>query len=102
MTAPMRATIIPADGFCSVDGVGFNGVDMTSVAPEVHAVQWYGTYGEIEVQDPLKGKMITNEEITNLDDFQGVLDSYWAVREAYDESQVVDPEILEEQTVIEV
>lgn len=98
MTAPMRATIIPGDGFCSVDGVGLNGVDMTSVAPEVHAVQWYGTHGEIEVQDPLSGKMISNEEIANLDDFQDVLDFYWLVRAAYDPEQ----QASEESAILEV
>jgi hypothetical protein len=99
MTAPMRATIIPSDQFCSVDGVGFNGVDMTSVGPEVHAVQWYGTHGEVEVQDPSTGKMVTNEEITNLNDFQAVLDSYWIIRAAHDAEE---QRANDESTVIEV
>ena len=32
MSMPMRATIIPSDEFCSVDGVGFVGVEMKNVA----------------------------------------------------------------------
>lgn len=99
MTVPMRATIIPSDQFCSVDGVGFNGVDMTSVAPEVHAVQWYGTNGEVEIQNPVTGKMVSNDEITSLADFQAVLDAYWAVRNAYELSE---SEAQAEQQVIEV
>ena len=99
MTNPMRATIIPADTFCSVDGVGFNGVDMTSVGPEIHAVQWYGTHGEVEIQDPVSGKMVSNEPIPNLDAYQLVLDSYWQIR-AEDEAQ--QAEAVTEQTVIEV
>ena len=63
MTTPMRAIIIPSDTFCAVDGVGFNGVTMVSVAPEIHAVQWYGTNGEIEIQDIVTGKMISNIQI---------------------------------------
>lgn len=99
MTTPMRATIIPADGFCALEGVGFNGVDMTSVAPEVHAVQWYGTFGEVEVQDPLTGKMVGNEEIDSLNEYQAVLESYWAIRSS---SEAVEQEEIEENTVIEV
>jgi hypothetical protein len=91
----MRATIIPADTFCSVDGVGYNGVDMTSVGPEVHAVQWYGTYGEVEVQDPVTGKMVGNNEITSLNEYQAVFDSYWEIRNSQPEEPV-------EETVLEV
>lgn len=95
----MRATIIPSDGFCSVDGVGFDGVDMTTVAPEVHAVQWYGTYGEVEVQNQVTGKMVSNDEITSLDDFQAVFDSYWAIRDAAAAAQA---EAEAEQQITEV
>jgi hypothetical protein len=99
MTVPMRATIIPSDQFCSVDGVGFIGVDMTSVGPEVHAVQWYGTHGEVEVQNPSTGKMVRNEDISNLDAFQSVLDSYWDIRAAVD---AAEQEAAAENSVIEV
>lgn len=99
MTAPMRATIIPEDGFCSVDGVGFDGVDMTSVAPEVHAMQWYGSHGEVEIQDPVTGKMVSNNVIANLNDFQAVFDAYWVIRNATDAEQ---QELAEEQTINEV
>ena len=99
MTNPMRATIIPADTFCSVDGVGYNGVDMTSVGPEVHAVQWYGTYGEVEVQDPVTGKMVGNNEIISLDEYQAVMDSYWAIRSAEEAAQQV---AVEQETIVEV
>jgi hypothetical protein len=99
MTNPMRATIIPADTFCSVDGVGFVGVDMTSVGPAIHAVQWYGAYGEVEVQDPVTGKMVGNNEIISLDEYQAVMDSYWAIRNAEEAAQQA---AIDEQTIIEV
>lgn len=99
MTAPMRATIIPEDDFCSVDGVGFDGVEMTSVGPEVHAVQWYGSHGEVEIQDPATGKMVSNDEITSLDAFQSVLDSYWEIRTAYEAEEA---QAQAEQQIIEV
>ena len=99
MTNPMRATIIPSDGFCSVDGVGFSGVDMTSVAAEVHAVQWYGVFGEVEISNPSTGKAERVDQITDLNDFNEVLTSYWLIRNAIDAAQ---QEQDEEQTIIEV
>lgn len=99
MTAPLRVTIIPVNEFCSVDGVGFNGVDMSSLDPNVHAVQWYATHGDVEIADPVSGKMLGNNEITSLDAYQSVLDSYWEIR-AINDAQA--QEEIDEQTIIEV
>lgn len=99
MTTPMRATIIPSDTFCSVDGVGYSGVNMTSVLPEIHAMQWYSSYGDEEVVDPVTGKMLLNRQIDNLDSYQDVLASYWEIRTADEATQ---QEAADEQTIIEV
>jgi hypothetical protein len=99
MSEQMRVTIIPSDTFCSVDGVGFVGVDMTSVPATLHAVQWYGTWGEQEFADPVTGRIILNEEIQNLDAYQAVMDSYWAIRNAEEAAQ---QEATEEETIVEV
>jgi hypothetical protein len=99
MNNPMRATIIPSDGFCSVDGVAFNGVDMTSVAAEVHAVQWYGAFGEVEIIDPVTGKAERVDHITDLNSYQNVFSSYWGIRNAIEAAQ---QEHDAEQTIIEV
>lgn len=88
MTTPTRVTIIPADGFCSVEGVGFSAIDMTSVAADVHAIQWYGTYGEVEIKDPITDRLVNNDLITDLSDYQAVLASYRTTRIAAEESQV--------------
>jgi hypothetical protein len=94
----MRVTIIPADGFVSVDGLGFNGIDMESVEESIHAVQWNGSSGEVERKDE-KGKMIVNEEIDSLDQFYDVIAQYNAMRAAYEEQQA---EIEAEQNIVEV
>lgn len=45
----MKITIIVDDGFVAVDGEGFNGIDLSELAAEnIHAVQFYGTWGEVE------------------------------------------------------
>ena len=99
MSNPLKATIIPSDSFCSVDGVGFDNVDTTSCAAGVHAVQWYGTYGEVEICDPVTGKAERVDQIDDLIDYQAVFTSYWAIRNAYEAAQ---QEQDEEQTIIEV
>ena len=99
MSMPMRATIIPSDEFCSVDGVGFVGVEMKNVAADVHAVQWFGSSGEQEILDLKTGRIERNEKIQNLDAFQNVLNSYWTIRSAH---EFAEQEALNEQTIIEV
>ena len=99
MSASMRITIIPIDTFCAVDGIGFVGIDMTSVPKDVHAVQWFGTWGEQEILDLKTGRIDRNENIDNLDAYQAVLNSYWLIR---NQNDVAAKEAINEQTIIEV
>lgn len=98
MTTPIRLTIIPDDCYCAVDGIGYTGIDMTSLAAEIHALQWYGKRGEEEIKDLSNGGIVLNKEITSLNNYQAVLDSYWSIRHAAEaltvEQQLAD-EILE-------
>lgn len=77
----MRVTIIPSDGFVSIDGYGFSGLNLLSIDPTVHAVQWYDTYGEIEVKDPVTGRMVANTEINSIEEFQTAIDIWNARKE---------------------
>jgi hypothetical protein len=88
----MQVTIIPVDGSVSVDGKGFGGLDLSFMDASVHAVQWYGTHGEIEVKDPVTGRMVANEVITSLDAFQPVIDVWQAAKTA--EEQKVDTSVV--------
>jgi hypothetical protein len=99
MIIPMRATIIPSDKFCSVDGVSIVGVNMTNVAADVHAVQWFGTWGEQEMLDLATDRINRNEVIQNLEAYQGVFNSYWDIRKV---QEAVRQESIDEQTIIEV
>lgn len=66
-----RITIIPADGFVSIDGVcKSHPLDYSScgIPADVHALQWYDTRGWIEFNDdndPFTPKP-TNQEVTEL------------------------------------
>ena len=45
----MRITIIPVDSKIVIDGIVANDVDLSWVPENVHAAQWFDTYGEIEL-----------------------------------------------------
>lgn len=87
----MRLTIIPSDQFAAIDGVGYNGVDMSSVAVNVHAVQWSDDAGWIEfVVDP-DGTKQANEVIDSIAQFQPVIDSWNAIDYAHKHPDPVEP-----------
>lgn len=82
----MRVTIIPIDGSVSVDGKGFGELDLSFIDASVHAVQWYETHGEIEIKDPVTGRMVANEVITSMDAFQSALDLWQAAKTAEEQA----------------
>ena len=82
----MRVTIIPADGSVSVNGVGFGELDLSFIDPSVHAVQWYETHGEVEIKDPVTGRMVANEVITSIDGFQAAIDVWRAAKTIEEEA----------------
>ena len=77
----MRVSIIPEDGAVVKDGVGHLGLDLSFIDLSVHAVQWYGEDGEIERQDD-RGRIIANEPITSLEQFQPALDAWQVAHNA--------------------
>jgi hypothetical protein len=78
----MRLIIIPADGFVSVDGVSFDGLDLSFMDASVNAVQWYDTHGEVEVKDPTTGRMAANEVITSIEAYQPAIGAWQAAKDA--------------------
>jgi hypothetical protein len=79
----MRITIIPEDGRVSINGVGYNGLDLSAIDPSVHAVQWYDTEGEVEIKDA-RGRMVENRVIDSFDEFAFVI-PLWEAAKAADE-----------------
>lgn len=74
----MRVTIVPFDGYVSVDGAGCDGVDLSTLAPDIHAIQWYDTDGEIERVDS-RGRIVQNEVITDFSPYMHVI-ALWEQR----------------------
>jgi hypothetical protein len=91
----MRVTIIPVDGFVSVDGEGYSELDLSFMASDIHALQWYETDGEIERKDN-RGRVIANEKITDLTPYQPALDAWQAAKteaeQAVTQTQAPEPE----------
>lgn len=69
----MRVTIIPQDGKVVIDGKSYDGINLSSIDPNIHAIQWYDTYGEIEILDS-RGNHAENQEITSFDNYLFVVD----------------------------
>lgn len=86
-----RITIIPADTFCSIDGVGYHGVDMSTVPLSVHAVQWYSTTGWVEFVDLPDGTKPANQTISTMAPYQAVLDSWTKIDYAEKHPPQPDP-----------
>lgn len=78
----MRITIIPTDGFVSIDGVGYCGLDLSLIDPSIHAIQWYGSQGEVEIRNTVTNKMLENREITSIDEFEPAITAWNAAKEA--------------------
>lgn len=59
----MRLTIVPADRFISIDdeGIWIYNEDLSWIPENIHAVQWYDTWGEIEYKDHMPANEIINE-----------------------------------------
>jgi len=68
----MKATIIPADGFVSVNGEGYTGLDISSIPAHIHAIQWYEDSGTVETKDS-RGKIVETFDIFSFAEYQSVL-----------------------------
>lgn len=95
----MRLTIIPSDGFVSVDGYGFNGLDLSFMDASIHAVQWYETEGEVEKKDS-RGRVVENEVITSIEQFQSVLDLWQSTKtqKELEAAQKIEEEAIAQST----
>jgi hypothetical protein len=76
----MRITVICNNGFVSINGTGYSDLDLSFLDPSIHAIQWYGTDGEVEIKDE-RGRMVENIEITSFDPYSAVI-PLWDVADA--------------------
>ena len=55
----MKITVIRDDGTVIKDGTAILGLDMSSIATNIHAIQWDGAVGEIEFKPNADGEVKT-------------------------------------------
>ena len=69
----MRMSIIVSDKAINIDGVYLDriGQDLSWIPSNIHAVQWYDTWGEIEYTD-----QDNNEKITDLGIFKQAIEDH--------------------------
>ena len=68
----MRLTIINDDSLVQIDGISYK-VDLFNLPQDIHAVQWYGSSGEIEFRNNGNVKP-HNQQITSVELFQQFID----------------------------
>lgn len=70
----MRVTFVVKDRVVVIDGTTIPNIDMSSLPPDLHAMQWYGDSGELEFVDE-RGRHVENREITDFSPYQGIVDA---------------------------
>lgn len=65
-----------------IDGYFYSHLDATGLADDIHAIQWFDDHGELERKNPVTGKMVANEEIFSVEDFQFAVDAWNAAYQA--------------------
>jgi hypothetical protein len=72
----MRVTIIADDSKVVVEGQ-LEIVDLSTLDEEIHAVQWYGTVGEVEYKhDYIENTRKPNDRITDFSPYQKFVDAW--------------------------
>tara|TARA_R110000772_G_scaffold247498_2_gene361333 strand:- start:133 stop:567 length:435 start_codon:yes stop_codon:yes gene_type:complete len=90
-------TIIKDDGFVSVDGVGLNSIDCSSLATNIHAIQFDGTNGHVEYNDGT-----ANLAITAISDYSVITDLWTSTHDtAVSDAETAASEAATAQTALE-
>ena len=82
----MRLTIVADDGAVGINGEFFSQLDLPQLDASVHAVQWYGEYGEVEYKTQLEnGNLVkpSNQLITDVAPYQFAVDAWNAANAAF-------------------
>ena len=88
----MRLIIIPVNEFISIDGKGISKIqqNMSWIPENIHAVQWYETWGEIEYTDGSP-----NEKIEELGIYEQAVDTFNNEKQRIEDEQKAQAEAIE-------
>jgi hypothetical protein len=80
----MKLTIVADDQSIGINGEFFSPFNLSQLNPSIHAVQWYGEYGEVEYKTVFTNGAPTkpqNQIITDIAPFQFAVDA-WNAKKA--------------------
>ena len=84
----MRLTIICVDNAVYKNNVSYSGLDLSAVPSNIHALQWYGTEGEVEfINNPDRTKP-QNKLISELPAWATTAISKWDEAKAAEEAAI--------------
>lgn len=75
----MKLTIVADDKRVGVNNEFIDPIELTQLDQTIHAVQWYGEYGEVEYKTRIEnGKLVKPENllITDMSPFQFAVDAW--------------------------
>jgi hypothetical protein len=81
----MRLTIVVDDKSVSVDELFFAPLDLSQLDANIHAVQWYGEYGEVEYKTKFENGALVkpaNLLITDITPYQFAIDAWDSAKAA--------------------
>lgn len=82
----MKVSILVPDNKVYVDGVAL-GVGMNDMPSYVHAVQWYGAYGEVEFAVDKEGRKLPNLRFTDITPFDFMVDRWKQTKKREDQKK---------------
>jgi hypothetical protein len=90
----MRLTVIPVDGAVYIDGASYMNLDLSTCAipSDIHALQWYDTYGELEFKRSfVDGQIVhkANEVLTELPAWANTVKTVWNEAKTNEEAAIL-------------
>lgn len=88
----MKLTIIPIDGLVNVDYKFFTELNLSQcqIPANIHALQWYGTDGEVEFVENADRTKPQNEAISELPAWATACFEVWSVAKAAEEVRIAE------------
>jgi hypothetical protein len=80
----MRITVIVEDKTMIIDGEAYSDIDMSSISPSIHAIQWFGDHGFLEIVDNDSDKeydIIDNVRIESFQNYRHLI-KLWESKKA--------------------
>lgn len=100
----MKLVIIADDARVGIDALNYDDLDMSKLDPSIHAIQWYGEYGEVEFKSKFENGQIVkpqNQIITDVTPYQWAVDAWNAAKAADDAAKAAEAAALAAQAEAE-